>query len=204
MELTGGGLPSNWWRMGSTANGNGAREVRRIVLGGGCFWCLEALYQRLEGVIGVQSGYAGGHIQNPSYKEVCSGSTGHTEVVEVAYDMNQISLRALVDFFWEAHDPTTLNRQGADVGTQYRSAIYYEASDDLQVINESKAEAAKRLRDPIVTEIAPLEAFYPAEDYHADYFNRHQDAPYCRFVIAPKVTKLANTLRKSSEDQKSP
>jgi peptide-methionine (S)-S-oxide reductase len=161
-----------------------------IVLGGGCFWCLEALYQRLDGVLAVQSGYAGGTVDNPTYEEVCRGTTGHTEVVEVTFDPDRITLRELIDFFWEAHDPTTLNRQGADVGTQYRSAVYYRDSAELEVIEASKAEAAPKFKDPIVTEIAPLQTFYPAEAYHDDYFNQHREAPYCRFVIAPKVKKL--------------
>lgn len=165
-------------------------ESASLVLGGGCFWCVEALYERLDGVIAVTSGYAGGAIPNPSYKEVCSGTTGHAEVVRIDFDPTVVSLSTLLDFFWVAHDPTTLNRQGADVGTQYRSIILY--SDEAQRLAAAASmEAAQKKRDEaIVTELAPLTDFYPAEIEHQDYFRNNPNAPYCRFVIAPKVKKL--------------
>jgi len=161
-----------------------------IVLGGGCFWCVEALYETLDGVLATESGYAGGHVPNPTYRQVCTGETGHAEVVRVSFDPTKISLREIIDFFWEAHDPTTLNRQGADVGTQYRSAIYTTSADQRDIALASRDAAAKRFSDPITTEIEPLETFYPAEDYHQDYYENNRNAPYCRFVIAPKLKKI--------------
>lgn len=161
-----------------------------LVLGGGCFWCVEALYERLDGVQSVISGYAGGSVPNPSYKAVCSGTTGHAEVVKIEFDPAVISLRSLIDFFWEAHDPTTLNRQGADVGTQYRSVILYADKDQEQAARDSLDAARARFEQPIVTQIAPLENFYPAEVDHQDYYRNNPNAPYCRFVIAPKLKKL--------------
>lgn len=161
-----------------------------IVLGGGCFWCVEALYESMEGVTAVQSGYAGGKTANPSYQDVSAGTTGHAEVVKVDYEPAKVSLEELLTFFWEAHDPTTLNRQGADVGTQYRSIILY-ADEEQKAAAEASMEAAqKRFAQPIVTEIEPLEAFYKAESYHQDYFKNNPEAPYCRYVIAPKLKKL--------------
>jgi peptide-methionine (S)-S-oxide reductase len=161
-----------------------------IVLGGGCFWCVEALYETLEGVTAVESGYAGGHDPDPTYQEVCSGSTGHAEVVKVDFDPTRISLESLLDFFWEAHDPTTLNRQGADVGTQYRSIILTSSEAQRVAAEASKAAAQKRFTKPIVTEIEPLETFHKAENYHQDYFKNNPNAPYCQYVIAPKLKKL--------------
>ncbi|MDX1578263.1 MAG: peptide-methionine (S)-S-oxide reductase MsrA [Gemmatimonadota bacterium] len=166
-------------------------NTETATLGGGCFWCLEAVYQLLEGVESVKSGYAGGHVEDPTYEEVCRGTTGHAEVVRVAYDPATISFEDLLDVFFTIHDPTTLNRQGADVGTQYRSAIFYE--DEAQraaaeaKIKEVTAEGI--WDDPIVTEVAPLGTFYPAEAYHDDYFARNPGQPYCQAVIAPKVAK---------------
>jgi peptide-methionine (S)-S-oxide reductase len=161
-----------------------------IVLGGGCFWCVEALYETLEGVQSVESGYAGGEVPNPTYEAVCAGVTGHAEVVKIGYDPERISLTELLDFFWEAHDPTTLNRQGADVGTQYRSIILYTDEAQKAAALDSKARAQGRFAQPIVTEIVPLEDYYPAEGYHQDYFARNPSAGYCRYVIAPKLKKL--------------
>lgn len=161
-----------------------------IVLGGGCFWCVEALYESLEGVTTVESGYAGGSTKNPTYQAVISGQTGHAEVVRIEFDPQNISQETLLDFFWEAHDPTTLNRQGADVGTQYRSIILYRSEEQKEAAERSMKAAQKKFRDPIVTEIKELEAFYPAEGYHQDYFKNNPDAPYCRYVIAPKLKKL--------------
>ncbi len=161
-----------------------------IVLGGGCFWCIEALYRRLSGVIEVRSGYAGGHVENPTYKEVCTGSTGHAEVVEVTFDGDVISPEEILAFFWKAHDPTTPNRQGADVGTQYRSIILYADEKQKRVAEASLKRAQAAISDPIVTEIEPLGALYPAEDYHNDYYERNPGQGYCRVVIEPKIAKL--------------
>jgi peptide-methionine (S)-S-oxide reductase len=161
-------------------------------LAGGCFWCLEAVFEQLRGVTKVTSGYAGGHVPNPSYEAVCTGTTGHAEVVQVAFDPDEISFRDLLGVFFTLHDPTTLDRQGGDVGTQYRSAVFYH--DDAQrrtaeeVVREMEAEHA--FDDPIVTKIEPLDAFYPAEEYHREYYRRNPNQPYCRAVITPKVAKL--------------
>jgi peptide-methionine (S)-S-oxide reductase len=163
-----------------------------ITLGGGCFWCIEAVFQRLEGVKSVRSGYAGGKIKNPTYREVCSGLTGHAEVVEVVYDPAVVSYRDILKVFFTVHDPTTLNRQGADQGTQYRSVIFYhkeaqkmEAEDLIRALNAEGAWA-----DPVVTELSPATVFYPAEDYHQNYYNDNPNQPYCRFVVGPKVEKF--------------
>jgi peptide-methionine (S)-S-oxide reductase len=160
-------------------------------LAGGCFWCLEAVYRELRGVERVQSGYANGRRPNPTYEQVCTGTTGHAEVVQVEFDSSVITFRDLLDVFFTIHDPTTLNRQGNDVGTQYRSGIYtHDAAQDA-VAREKVAELAREATwdDPIVTEIEPLASFYPAEDYHAAYFERNTAQPYCQFVVAPKVAK---------------
>lgn len=163
-----------------------------IVLGGGCFWCLEAVYQRVQGVLKVESGYAGGSTDNPSYESVSSGTTGHAEVVRITFDQSIISLEQVLDIFWEIHDPTTLNRQGNDEGTQYRSIIFYTNLSEQHTIQESieKLKTRTQYVDPIVTEVMPLDAFYRAEDYHQDYYNQHRNQPYCRIVIDPKVRKL--------------
>ncbi len=161
-------------------------------LGGGCFWCLEAVYKELRGVERVVSGYAGGAVADPSYEEVCSGSTGHAEVVQITYDPRAVSFRELLEVFFTIHDPTTLNRQGADVGTQYRSAVFYHSPEQREeaerVVAELTAEGV--WPSPIVTEVVPLEKFYPAEDYHQDYFARNPFQGYCRMVVAPKVAKF--------------
>ncbi|MFN3597196.1 MAG: peptide-methionine (S)-S-oxide reductase MsrA [Rubricoccaceae bacterium] len=166
--------------------------LETIVLGGGCFWCVEAVLKPLRGVRRVVSGYAGGKGRNPTYREVCSGRTGHAEVVAVTFDPAEISREDLLRVFFATHDPTTLNRQGADVGTQYRSVVFYadeaQRAAAEQVIAEFTAEGV--YSDPIVTELAPLPEFFPAEDYHQDYFARHPEQPYCQAVIAPKVAKL--------------
>ncbi|XWX03676.1 peptide-methionine (S)-S-oxide reductase MsrA [Aggregatilineales bacterium SYSU G02658] len=167
-----------------------AQEV--AVLGGGCFWCLEAVYDELKGVISVESGYMGGHVINPTYKQVCNGDTGHAEVVRVTFDNDVISFRDVLNVFFTIHDPTTLNRQGADVGPQYRSAIFYtsEAQRDTarQVIQE--LSALKVWPNPIVTEVTAASTFYMAEDYHQEYFKNNPHAGYCQVVIAPKVAKF--------------
>ncbi len=160
-------------------------------LAGGCFWCLEAAFDQLRGVERVQSGYAGGQVPNPSYELVCTGTTGHAEVVQVTFDTAEISYHELLEVFFTIHDPTTLNRQGGDVGTQYRSAIYYHSPEQKET---AKAVIAELERDKvwsgIVTEVAPLDVFYPAEAYHDDYFARNTNQPYCQAVIAPKIAKL--------------
>ena len=161
-----------------------------LVLGGGCFWCIEALYETLDGVRSVESGYAAGTEPDPTYEEVCTGRTGHAEVVRISFDPEKIGLEALLDFFWQAHDPTTLNRQGGDVGTQYRSIILYHSEEQAAAAKASMEKAKADFKDPIVTEIEPLEEFFPAEGYHQDYFDKNPNAPYCRYVIAPKLKKL--------------
>ena len=161
-------------------------------LAGGCFWCLEAVFLRLRGVDRVESGYAGGHVENPGYRAVCTGTTGHAEVVQVDFDPQQITYRELLEVFFAIHDPTTLNRQGADVGTQYRSAIFYHDDGQKQEAERTIAElGAQDIWDnPIVTEVVPLTKFYPAEDYHREYYDRNPEQGYCQVVISPKVAKL--------------
>ena len=166
--------------------------METITLGGGCFWCVEAVLAPLRGVQSVVSGYAGGAVKNPTYREVCYGRTGHAEVVRVTYDPAVVSTHDLLTVFMTTHDPTTLNRQGADRGTQYRSVIFFESDAQREEAETVVAEltAAGVFADPIVTEVAPLDVFYPAEDYHQDYFARNPEQPYCQAVIAPKVSKL--------------
>lgn len=163
-----------------------------VVLGGGCFWCLEAVYQDIKGVIKVESGYSGGKIKNPTYKEVCSGLTGHAEVVKVTYDPKLITFSDLIEIFWHIHDPTTLNRQGNDAGTQYRSVIFYANEEQKRLAEESKFKATvnKIWPDPIVTTVEPLNDYYPAEDYHQNYFKNNPNQPYCIYVVNPKVQKF--------------
>ena len=161
-------------------------------LAGGCFWCLEAAFQDLKGVESVQSGYAGGRVANPSYEDVCTGTTGHAEVVQITFDPQVVTFEDLLHVFFTIHDPTTLNRQGADVGTQYRSAIFYNSPEQKATAERVIAElqAQKLWDEPVVTELKPLEAFYPAEEYHRDYYRRNPNQGYCRAVIAPKVAKV--------------
>jgi len=166
--------------------------MEKITLGSGCFWCTEAVFQRLNGVESAVSGYSGGKTKDPFYKEVTTGRTGHAEVVQVTFDPVVISLEEILEVFWKTHDPTTLNRQGNDVGTQYRSAIFYH-DPAQQVVAERLKKALDESGawgDPIVTEITPFEVFYPAENYHQDYFNENGSQPYCQFVVAPKVKKF--------------
>lgn len=158
-------------------------------LGGGCFWCLEAVYLELRGVERVKSGYAGGHVPNPTYEQVCGKQTGHTEVVQVTFDPSVISYAELLDVFFTIHDPTTLNRQGNDVGPQYRSAIFTHSDEQARVAREKLAAAQAHWDDPIVTELNPLETFWPAETYHDNYLARNPQNPYCAVVVAPKVAK---------------
>ena len=161
-------------------------------LGGGCFWCLEAVYRETEGVEKVDSGYMGGHTPNPTYKDVCSGATGHVEVVQLTFDPNVISYRDILEIFFAIHDPTTLNRQGNDVGTQYRSVIFYHSPEQKATAEDTVRELAaeKVFEDPLVTAIEPAQKFYPAEAYHQEYFENHPYQPYCAFVVAPKVQKF--------------
>lgn len=168
-----------------------------IVVGGGCFWCVEAVLQNLKGVDKVESGYSGGTIKNPSYREICTGRTGHAEVVKVFFNPAVINLKTLLSIFMTTHDPTTLNRQGADVGTQYRSVIFYVGENQKNVAEQLIKELtdAKVFDSPIVTEISPLTNYYPAEEYHQEYYNNNSDQPYCRAVISPKVIKLRNQYR---------
>jgi peptide-methionine (S)-S-oxide reductase len=161
-------------------------------LGGGCFWCLEAAYQLIDGVETIVSGYAGGAVRNPSYAQVCSGTTGHAEVVQLSFDPEVVTFSDLLDIFFTIHDPTTLNRQGADVGTQYRSVIFYHDEEQNRAAREAIARVTEAgvWRDPIVTEVAPLTEFYPGERYHQEYYQRNPSQPYCQVVIAPKLAKL--------------
>jgi len=173
--------------------------VEVATLAGGCFWCLEAVFEQLRGVTKVGSGYTGGHVPNPSYEAVCTGTTGHAEVVQVTFDPDQLSYRDLLGVFFTLHDPTTLDRQGGDVGTQYRSAIFYHDDEQRRSAEEvvRELEAEHVFDDPIVTRLESLKAFYPAEEYHREYYRRNQNQPYCRAVIAPKVAKLrSNYLEK--------
>jgi peptide-methionine (S)-S-oxide reductase len=167
-------------------------NIETIVLGGGCFWCTEAIYTNTEGVLEVTPGYSGGTIANPSYEDVCSGETGHAEVVRVKFDRNIVDLSKILDIFFTIHDPTSLNRQGADIGTQYRSVIFYSTEKQ----KETSIEKIKQLTDQkafaekIVTEVIPLSEFYKAEDYHLNYYNRNGNQPYCRYIIKPKIEKF--------------
>ncbi len=162
-----------------------------IILGGGCFWCLEAVFQRVKGVSSITNGYAGGEVENPSYDAVCNGNTGHAEVVKIDFDPKIITLDTILQVFWAIHDPTTLNQQGADTGTQYRSVIYYQNEQQQKLAEKSKEKIGQPLwKNTIVTDISPLSIFWPAEDYHQDYFNTHPEQAYCQIVINPKVSKL--------------
>lgn len=165
--------------------------------GSGCFWCSEAVFQELKGVKGVISGYSGGKRANPSYEQVCSGATGHAEVVQIYFDAKEITYKELLEVFWSTHDPTTLNRQGADIGTQYRSVIFYHNDEQkgLAEIYKSKLNSSGAFSNPIVTEISPLEKFYEAEKYHQDYYENNPNQGYCSFVITPKIDKLKKTFQ---------
>jgi peptide-methionine (S)-S-oxide reductase len=173
----------------SENGGSGEREV--ATLGGGCFWCLEAVYQEMPGVEEVVSGYAGGHVHNPTYDQVCDGVTGHAEVVQVTFDPARVSYREILELFFLIHDPTTKDRQGGDVGTQYRSAIFHHSEDQRRTAEEvmREVERSGTWDAPLVTELAPLEHFYPAERYHQDYYRRNPRQPYCQVVVEPKLAK---------------
>lgn len=163
-------------------------------LGGGCFWCLEAVYQELKGVEHVESGYTGGRVPNPTYEQVCEGTTGHAEVVRITFDTDVVTYREVLEIFFTIHDPTTLNRQGNDVGTQYRSVIYYHSPEQQDTAKHVIAEMANVWDAPIVTELSPSETYYKAEDYHQNYFRQHPLQGYCAFVVAPKVAKFRKTF----------
>lgn len=173
-------------------------------LGGGCFWCMEAVFERLPGVISVTSGFAGGTTENPTYREVCTETTGHAEVTEIQFDPARINYSKILEVFWQAHDPTTLNRQGADEGTSYRSIILYRNEQQKQIAEQSRQAAQKDFRSPIVTELVPLKKFYPAEDYHQQYYDLNSHAGYCQVVIAPKLEKLEKRKVIESNPQTKP
>ena len=175
---------------GANAQSMNTNQTEVATFGGGCFWCMEAVFQRIPGVVSVASGYAGGKTENPTYKQVCTGETGHAEVIQIEFDHAKTSYEKLLETFWEAHDPTTLNRQGHDVGDQYRSVIFYHNDAQKAAAEKSKAAAAKNFSDPIVTQIVPLKKFFKAEGYHQDYFRTNPNAGYCRMVIKPKLDKL--------------
>jgi len=166
-----------------------------VTLGGGCFWCLEAVFDELDGVRSVESGYMGGEVSNPTYKQVCTGRTGHAEVVQVHFDPAQLSFRELLAVFFAIHDPTTRNRQGNDVGTQYRSAIFCHSAEQKQTAEQVIAELRPEFKNPIVTEVEPATAFYVAEDYHQEYFVNNPNQPYCRMIVWPKVEKFRAKFR---------
>jgi peptide-methionine (S)-S-oxide reductase len=178
------------------SNNGGAQREEKATLGGGCFWCLEAVYVELEGVKQVVSGYAGGTVPNPTYRAVCSGATGHAEVVQVTFDPSQVTYKEILQVFFTIHDPTTLNRQGADVGTQYRSAIFYHNPQQKETAEAmiAELEQAGVWSDPIVTQVEPLDVFYAAEDYHQDYYKYNSQQPYCQVVITPKLAKFRKTF----------
>lgn len=181
-------LSVNAQNKGTKSMGKQQNEI--AVLGGGCFWCVEAVFERVEGVKEVISGYAGGQTINPTYQDVTSGKTGHAEVCEIHFDPSIITYDEILDVFWQAHDPTTLNRQGNDIGTQYRSAIYYIGKDQQRSAKSAILNAKTMFKDDITTELKPLDKFYKAEVYHQDYFRNNPNVPYCTFVIAPKINKL--------------
>lgn len=168
------------------------KEYKTATFGSGCFWCTEAIFQKLKGVLSVTPGYSGGKRENPTYDQVCSGATGHAEVIHIQFDQDEISFEELLEVFWKTHDPTTLNRQGADLGTQYRSVIFYHDENQKELAEKYKTELDKSgiFDKPVVTEISPFQKFYPAEKYHQDYYNNNPAQPYCSFVITPKLEKF--------------
>ncbi len=191
----------------STSMNAQEHSLEVATLGGGCFWCLEAIYQRIEGVEKVVSGYSGGHVPNPTYEQVCEGTTGHAEVVQITFDPKKISYSDILDIFWHSHDPTTLNRQGNDIGTQYRSVIFYHNDQQKDIALRSKAESEQSglWKGKYVTEIVPFTAFYKAEDYHQNYYNRVGNRnPYCTVVISPKVQKLQKEYKHKLKKEYAP
>jgi peptide-methionine (S)-S-oxide reductase len=169
-----------------------SQNMDTVTFGAGCFWCVEAIFQQIEGVHAVVSGYSGGHVKNPTYKEVCTGTTGHAEVCQIVYDPAVISFVEMLEVFWKTHDPTTLNRQGADIGTQYRSVIFYHTEEQRNMAEEMKTRLNQEgiWKDPVVTEIVPFQAFYKAEAYHQEYYFQNSSQPYCSAVITPKLEKF--------------
>jgi peptide-methionine (S)-S-oxide reductase len=194
--------------MSKAPSKKGTSPVEVATLGGGCFWCTEAIFSQVKGVVKVESGYSGGHVANPTYQQVSSGTTGHAEVLQITFDPKMVSFQEILEIFFDTHDPTTLNRQGNDVGTQYRSAIFYHDSRQKAVAEEYIAELGKNkaLGASIVTAVEPFTVFYKAEDYHRNYFQRHPNEDYSRFVIAPKLIKFrthfAQKLRSTSSEKK--
>jgi peptide-methionine (S)-S-oxide reductase len=180
-----------------SSGGQQMKTYETATLGGGCFWCTEAIYKELKGVESILPGYSGGHVKNPTYQEVCTGSTGHAEVVQVKFDPAQVSFAEILEVFFKTHNPTELNRQGNDIGTQYRSSVFYHSEEQKQTAEKviKLLEEGKVYNDPIVTEVTKFEAFYPAEDYHKDYFARNKNQPYCRMVVAPKVEKFEKIFK---------
>jgi peptide-methionine (S)-S-oxide reductase len=180
---------------------NDKTEIATIA--SGCFWCTEAIFKRLKGVKSVLSGYGGGTVKNPSYDQVCTGKTGHAESVQIEFDPKVIPFKKILEIFWYTHNPTTLNKQGNDVGTQYRSAVFYHDKTQKEIAERVKKEIEKNgvYKDPIVTEITPFKNFYVAEDYHKNYYEEHQDAPYCDFVIDPKIRKLLQQYGNDVKDE---
>jgi peptide-methionine (S)-S-oxide reductase len=181
----------------STAKKDNKEGLETATFGSGCFWCTEAVFLNVEGVYNVRSGYSGGKVKNPSYREVCSGLTGHAEVIQLDYDPKVISYDELLEIFWKTHDPTTLNKQGADEGTQYRSAVFYHNDEQKKAAEfyKKKLDESKIFSAPIVTEITPFTAFYKAEDYHQNYYNLNSSAPYCSYVITPKLDKFKKVFK---------
>lgn len=178
-------------------NTNKVEQLDTATFGAGCFWCVEAIFQDLKGVKQVVSGYSGGHVENPTYKQICTGSTGHAEVTQITYDPSRISFPQLLEVFWKTHNPTTLNKQGADEGTQYRSVIFYHNETQRELAEKYKKElsASGAFDKPIVTEISPYTSFYKAEDYHQNYYNQNSSAPYCTHVIQPKLDKFRKVFK---------
>jgi len=179
-----------------------SNKLDTTTLGAGCFWCIEAVFQNLKGVQSVVSGYTGGQVENPTYEQICTGTTGHAEVAQIIFDPAVISFEDLLYVFWRTHDPTTLNRQGADVGTQYRSAIFFDSEEQKKIAEKSKAktDASDLWPEPIVTEISQLDKFYKAEEYHQDYYRLNSNQPYCRLIIDPKIRKLKKEFSNKLKD----
>ena len=202
LAATAAGLSQNTKMNTSTARSSATNGLELATLGGGCFWCVEAVFQRIHGVKSVASGYAGGKKESPTYEEVCTGKSGHAEVIQIQFDPTQVAYEKILEVFWLAHDPTTLNRQGADVGTQYRSVIFYHSDQQKQLAEKSKQQAAAHFKDPIVTQIVPLPSFYKAEKYHQSYFNNNPSAPYCSYVIRPKLDKVLKQLSQPAKTGK--
>lgn len=193
----------SWSQNNDKKNKMDSNKLEVATLGSGCFWCTEAVFQQIKGVAKVMPGYSGGKRPNPTYEQVSSGATGHAEVTQIHYDPSQVTFDELLEVFWKSHDPTTLNRQGADVGTQYRSVIFYHDEKQKEIAEQYKLKLneAGAYDKPVVTEIAEFEAFYPAEDYHVNYYNNNKRAPYCTFVIQPKLDKIKHVFKDKIKEQ---